>query len=119
MDEGELWQAYRNTDVKEKGKLREPAQAIAAAKCILYRLGFKGEHMDMHPDTCNFCGVPLQKLTGYYDEWLDWSGLNDPENKHPTLVMFEELPRETQRQEVRKYQGYVRQVHQAPDRDRV
>lgn len=116
MDEAELWQAYRNMDVKEKGKLREPAQAVAAAKCILYRLGFKGEHMDMHPGQCNFCGVPLEKLVPRYEEWMQWSNLNDPENKHPTVVMFEQLPRDVQRQEVRKYQGYVKAIGDTPRR---
>ena len=81
MNEADLWQGYRNLPVKEKGKLREPAEAIAAAKCILFRLGFEGKEMGMHPDPCRMCKVELGRLVPIYEEWMQWSGLKDPENK--------------------------------------
>lgn len=118
MEEDQLWSAYRNApSEKEKGKLREPAQAVAVSKCLLHRLvgERKGDNKllpwDMHPSQCNMCGVPSERLWPMYEEWMEWSHLNTEKVPlHPSAEAFFNLPREVQRQEVRKAQGYTQRA---------
>lgn len=104
----------------ERGRvslIRDPAYAVAAAKCWLSRTRQKfGAH---HPEECSMCDIPAGDLIASLTEFATWSGLNYRENTYDpydpvTTELREEverwvrLPQREQRARVMKAQGYDR-----------
>lgn len=99
--------------------IRDPAFAVAAAKCWLARwnqgAGAKAAGLKVsgfHPEECVFCDFPTDKLGELVAEFSDWAGMT-PTTAHgvelpvrPAMEQFYMLPREEQGRLVRKAQGY-------------
>jgi hypothetical protein len=100
--------------------LRDPAFAVAAAKCLGARwYGGRGTEAAgvavswSHPEECGFCDFPVGQLIEAIDEFFTWAGL-EPEHyfgeTRPTRAAVEAfltLPKEEQTRIVRKAQGYA------------
>lgn len=102
-------------------ELRDPAQAVAAAKCVVARdLGKESlgrlTPRFFHPSECSYCGLETEALRDAVAEFNGWAGLNPPTridpmypDLHPIkpgVESFMLLPREEQAARVQRAQGY-------------
>lgn len=99
--------------------IRDPAIAVAAAKCWLARW-HKGGGAKMvgvpvnsfHPADCGFCEYPTDRLIAAVSEFREWAGLEPPEFMdqpiavRDTVETFLGLPSHEQKRLVMKAQGY-------------
>jgi hypothetical protein len=99
--------------------IRDPAIAVAAAKCWLARW-HKGAGAKMvgvpvnsfHPVDCGFCDYPTDRLIVAVTEFGEWAGLqpqvfmDQPVAVRDTVETFLGLPSHEQKRLVRKAQGY-------------
>lgn len=109
---------------KDRGKpppVRDPSQAIAAAKCVIARdlgtgaLGALTPRF-FHPSECVFCDMDVEWLREAVAEFNEWAGLNpsmtidpafpDLHPIQPSVESFMLLPREEQLIRVQRAQGY-------------
>lgn len=96
--------------------IRDPAIAVAAAKCHLARwkmgqvLGIATNAF--HPEECGFCDYPADRLAEAITEFANWAGLyqtkksDEPLPVRDDVERFLMLPREEQHRLVEKAQGY-------------
>jgi hypothetical protein len=122
LSEEELFRAHRNMPKQRQIRLvREPAEAVAIAKCLIHRLvgERKGDNKflpwEMHPWECRYCKVPTDLLTQAHEEWLVWSG-EGPKAFFPNIPddfiqpgavkAFASLPPDHAARLVWEYQGY-------------
>jgi hypothetical protein len=125
MKEEELAMAYRNAGMDSSRLVRDPAEGVAIAKCLLFRIvganklgGVK--HRYYHPEPCRFCQVDRKNLQAIYDEWMAWSMLERDGVELPSPVeAFMRLDPERQAQLVRRAQGYVEEEYVQSPTDRV
>lgn len=94
--------------------IRDPAIAVAAAKCHLARWhDMKGILPNgFHPEDCGFCDYPADRLAEAVVEFSNWAGLHQTKTSDETVAVrvdverFLSLPREEQSRLVLKAQGY-------------
>lgn len=102
--------------------VRDPAVAIAGAKCWLARWnGGEGARAaglqvaSFHPRPCEFCQVSTDGLIRMIEEFLVWSGITPPERFTDETITplraevegFLTLPTEEQERLVAEAQGYT------------
>jgi len=98
--------------------IRDPAYAVAVAKCWLARTENPYALSAHHPEECGFCEVPLETLIGSLIEFGSWSGMSyrpdrfDPANPvtlpwRTEIESFARLPAEEQTKLVQRAQGYL------------
>jgi hypothetical protein len=100
--------------------IRDPAIAVAAAKCWLARWnGGRGARVaglnmtTFHPEECGFCEYPVDRLMASIEHFVAWSGLDedvlpgDPMPLRDQVESFLSLPRQEQARLVTKAQGYT------------
>lgn len=102
--------------------LRDPAAAIAAAKCWLARWNdgagarFAGLQVaTFHPRACDYCSAPPEALIDLIENFLVWSGIQPPERftdegltpLRADVEGFLTLPQEEQEKLVQEAQGYI------------
>lgn len=113
-----------------KVEVRDPAAAIAMAKCWLStwtrRMEAGGNSSmpwktsDFHPDACVFCDEPRDLLIQMLEEFQAWSQISEtdvPGEERPLkleIEAWETLPSTEQTLRVRRVQGFVQ-----PDRGRT
>lgn len=97
--------------------LRDPATAIAAAKCFLSRTQNRLSLGAFHSEECDFCETSLDVLIRALEEFGTWSGISYRETRYdplnpalrawrPEIESFAQLPREEQLKMVEVAQGY-------------
>jgi hypothetical protein len=109
---------------KDRGKpppMRDPSQAVAAAKCVVARDMGKAVMGALtprffHPRECTFCEMETGWLRDAVAEFNEWAGLNPPtridpafpdlQPVQPSVESFMLLPREEQALRVERAQGY-------------
>lgn len=108
--------------MSERGKItiRNPAEAIAMAKCWLNTwvtrakaakidLGVGLNSLALHPAPCVYCKEPRDLLIQTLEDFKEWSGIsNDSFTKDPFRLEIEQwltLPAEEQERLVRKAQA--------------
>lgn len=97
--------------------IRDPAIAVAAAKCHLARwrdmktiLGISAN--SFHPAECGFCDYPADRLAEAVVEFSEWAGLYQTKASDDTLPVRDQvesflmLPRHEQLRLVEKAQSY-------------
>lgn len=94
-----------------EGVIRDPSNAIAAAKCWLSRwrsialIGIKSE--SIHPGECGWCEYEPDFLIDAVREFGSWSGsTGEGVPLRPEVEAFLTLPYEEQAVQVRRAQGY-------------
>jgi hypothetical protein len=102
--------------------IRDPAVAIAAAKCWMARWQGKRSFSSIaampdlnkaHPDECGFCEYPPDYLMQALEEFVEWAGFKSSDTNlelaqvRTEIEAFTTLPPEMQAEAVRRAQGYL------------
>lgn len=94
-----------------RAAIRDPAVAIAVAKCWLaseYGRSLPGIPVTaFHPEECPFCEFDRDGMMEALEEFVAWSGISSDEET-PLRLQIESwmtLPAEVQRQHVQRAQG--------------
>lgn len=101
--------------MSDRGKflLRNPADAIAAAKCWLAtwagRAPGVGDVESFHPTECSFCELPRDLLVQALEEFKNWAHISDDIDEGTPLRLEMEtwlaLPDAEQRRQVERSAG--------------
>ena len=109
-------------EAEKPPEIRDPAQAIAVAKCVVARdLGAmaigKVAPRFFHPGECAYCEMDVEWLRAGVAEFNEWAGLNPPTTVdpafpdllplQPNVESFSLLPRDEQAIRVKRAQGYL------------
>lgn len=111
-----------------RANVRDPAQAIAMAKCWLAtwtkRVEAGGTSVmplpptnSFHPAACGYCELPRDLVIQMLEEFQSWANISTYEKDVPLrleIEAWETLPATEQQLKVRRAQGYLE-----PDRGRT
>lgn len=90
--------------------IRDPATAIAAAKCWLARRGGGGvlRTDSFHPAECSMCEMDADGLIEAVTEFVEWAGISSDEERplRAEIEAFLTISEEAQRRQVGRMQGY-------------
>ncbi len=97
-----------------RATVRNPAEAIAMAKCWLASWGGSETFLNLnqdsfHPAECGYCEVPNEVKVKVVAEFIDWSGTSayEPRPLRLEIESWETLPHEEQARLVAKAAGLI------------